>query len=159
MHVCNQPDSSRNVHIEDLFVSNGDDGIALKSGLDQYGRAVGMPTENVFIRNVTTYGRGGIAIGSEMSGGIRNVTVRECAFWFKPDAPTNHKSGFGRNMHIKMCRGRGGYVEEIDVADVDRGASKGFTILAHSHHSGCNNSGPWPGVCHCAASKAVPGLC
>eukprot|EP01045_Picozoa_sp_COSAG04_P014862 COSAG04_NODE_1136_length_8119_cov_81.520574_5_plen_209_part_00 len=59
------PDSTTDVVIENLFISNGDDGVAIKSGLNEAGIKMGLPSSNITVRNITTHGRGGIAIGSE----------------------------------------------------------------------------------------------
>ena len=97
------PDSSTDVIIENVYISNGDDGIAIKSGLNAAGIAVGLPSANIFIRNVTTDGRGGIAIGSEMSGGVKNVTIQDVRLLGQ------------RGIHMKTTRGRGGYIENITM--------------------------------------------
>ncbi|KAL5984399.1 hypothetical protein ACLOJK_018503 [Asimina triloba] len=100
------PDSSSNVLIEDCFVVSGDDCIALKSGWDQYGIAFGMPTEHVIIRrfNCISPTSAVIALGSEMSGGIRDVRAKEIY-------ALNSESG----VRIKTAPGRGGFVEDIYV--------------------------------------------
>ena len=75
------PDSCKNVVIQDCYFSVGDDGIAIKSGLNEYGRDFATPSENIYIRNITiepqfdNLSTNGISIGSEMSGDVRNVTV------------------------------------------------------------------------------------
>jgi len=67
------------VCIEDCYISVGDDAIAIKSGWDEYGTAYGMPSQNIDVRRITVHTRtsAGIAFGSEMSGGISNVQVRQ----------------------------------------------------------------------------------
>lgn len=76
------PDSSRNIILEDTFISVGDDAIAIKSGWDCYGIIFNVPSENIYIRNLTVYrADAGICLGSEMSGGIRNVTVLDSYFY------------------------------------------------------------------------------
>ncbi|KAG7357223.1 glycoside hydrolase family 28 domain containing protein [Nitzschia inconspicua] len=99
---CNL-DSCRNAILQHLYIANGDDGIALKSGLNGFGLNLAIPTENVWIDNVTTTseGRGGLAIGSEMSGGIRNVTFRNCRLLGE------------RGIIFKPSVGRGGYIDNI----------------------------------------------
>jgi polygalacturonase len=85
------PDSSVDVLIENCVFRTGDDSIAIKSGRDQDGWKVGRPAENIIIRNVLMGSRhSGVCIGSEMSGGVRNVWVEDCtvesassAFYFK----------------------------------------------------------------------------
>ncbi|MFZ5896554.1 MAG: glycoside hydrolase family 28 protein [Myxococcota bacterium] len=99
---CN-PDSSRNVLIEDSHFSTGDDCIVIKSGLNEDGWRVGKPSENVVVRRVHgERGHGGVVIGSEMSGGVRNVYAHDCEF-----------VGTDRGLRIKSMRGRGGWVESI----------------------------------------------
>jgi polygalacturonase len=101
-------DSCRNVLIEGCDLSTGDDGICLKSGLNEEGRRIGRPTENVIIRHcVTRAGHGGFVIGSEMSGGIRNVLVYDCDFL-----------GTASGVRLKSARGRGGVVENIWCRDI-----------------------------------------
>jgi polygalacturonase len=73
------PDSSRDVLIENCVFDTGDDCIAIKSGRNRDGRRVGVPSENVIIRNCEMKdGHGGVTIGSEMSGGVRNVFAENC---------------------------------------------------------------------------------
>ncbi len=69
------PESSTNVLIENMDFNVGDDGIAIKSGRDQDGWRIGQATENVIIRNCH-FARWAITIGSEMSGGVRNLNMR-----------------------------------------------------------------------------------
>lgn len=74
-------DSCRRVHVTGCIIDTGDDGLCIKSGKDASGRRLGMPTEDVLIENCTVYeAHGGFTIGSEMSGGVRNVLVRNCTF-------------------------------------------------------------------------------
>jgi len=96
-------DSSRNVLIENCDLTTGDDCVCLKSGLNEEGRRIGRPTENVVIRRcVTRAGHGGFVIGSDMSGGVRNVLVYDCDFL-----------GTAVGVRMKSARGRGGVVENI----------------------------------------------
>lgn len=102
------PDSCRNVLIEYCTFSTGDDCVVLKSGYDQDGRRVGRPTENVVMRHCTSRrGHGGLVVGSEMSGSVRNVLMHDCDF-----------EGTDRVLRIKSRPGRGGVVENIWVRDV-----------------------------------------
>ncbi|KAI3954125.1 hypothetical protein MKW98_017949 [Papaver atlanticum] len=77
------PDSCDNMVIEDCYISVGDDGIAIKSGWDQYGISYGRPSTNILIRNLVVRSTvsAGISIGSEMSGGVLNVTVENVVVW------------------------------------------------------------------------------
>jgi polygalacturonase len=112
-------DSCRNVLMTDSKVNAGDDGICLKSGMDEYGRKRARPTENVTIThcNVGT-GHGGVVIGSEMSGDVRNVNVSDCVF-----------KGTGNGLRFKSVRGRGGVVENVKVDHVDMSDIQGVAIL------------------------------
>ncbi len=102
------PSSCRNVHISNCHITVGDDCIVIKSGRDEDGREAGVPTENVTITNCTMLeGHGGVVIGSEMSGGVRRVTISNCVF-----------QGTDRGIRIKTMRGRGGVVEDIRVSNI-----------------------------------------
>ncbi len=98
-------ESCKNVLIENSVFDVGDDGLCMKSGRDEEGRKRGMPTENLMIRNCTVYAaHGGFVIGSEMSGGVRNIYVSNCTF-----------IGTDVGLRFKTARGRGGVVENIFV--------------------------------------------
>ena len=102
------PDSCRNVRISDCHISVGDDCVTIKSGFDQDGRRVNRPCENITVANCTmVHGHGGVVIGSEMSGGVRNVVISNCVF-----------DGTYRGIRIKSRRGRGGIVEDIRVNNI-----------------------------------------
>ncbi len=97
------PDSCRDVLIEDCVFDTGDDCVVLKSGYNEDGWRVGRPTENVIMRRcVSKRGHGGLVIGSEMSGDVRNVFMEDCEF-----------EGTDRAIRIKSRRGRGGVVENV----------------------------------------------
>jgi hypothetical protein len=101
-------ESCRNVLVEDCILDAGDDAICIKSGKDEEGRKRGRSTENVVIRNNTVYnGHGGFVIGSEMSGGARNIFVYNCTF-----------VGTDIGLRFKTARGRGGVVENIYIANI-----------------------------------------
>ncbi len=93
------PDACRDVTISDSVIRSNDDCIAIKSGLDCFGRIYG-PCEHVVVRNVTCVNA--IVVGSEMSGGVRNVSVRNST---------------GR-IYIKTGARRGGFLEQIEVDNV-----------------------------------------
>ncbi len=96
-------DSSRDVLIEDCHIRSGDDCIAIKSGVNEDGRRVARATENVVVRRCRTFeGHGGFTIGSEMSGGVRNVLVEDCTF-----------DGTDVGLRMKSNNSRGGVVENI----------------------------------------------
>jgi len=101
-------ESCRNVIVRDSVFDVGDDGICLKSGRDEVGRRIGAPTENVLIENCAVYhGHGGFIIGSEMSGGVRNIRVNNCVFM-----------GTDIGLRFKSTRGRGGIVEKVYISNV-----------------------------------------
>jgi polygalacturonase len=102
------PESCRNVHISDCHISVGDDCITIKSGRDLQGRKLNVPCENITITNCTMLsGHGGVVIGSEMSGSVRNITISNCVF-----------DGTDRGIRLKSTRGRGGVVENIRVNNI-----------------------------------------
>jgi polygalacturonase len=102
------PDSSRNVLIEDSFFSTGDDCVVIKSGLNEDGWRVSRPSENIVVRRLHgEAGHGGVVIGSEMSGSVRNVWVTDSEF-----------VGTDRGLRIKSMRGRGGTIENVFYEDV-----------------------------------------
>ena len=102
------PESCRYVHISNCHISVGDDCITIKSGKDVPGRTKAAPAENYTITNCTMLsGHGGVVIGSEMSGGVRNIVISNCIF-----------DGTDRGIRIKTTRGRGGVVEDIRVDNV-----------------------------------------
>jgi polygalacturonase len=102
------PSSCKNVHISNCHISVGDDCIVIKSGRDADGREANSPTENITITNCTMLkGHGGVVIGSEMSGGVKRVTISNCVF-----------EGTDIGIRIKTMRGRGGVVEDIRVSNV-----------------------------------------
>jgi polygalacturonase len=101
-------DSSSYVLIENCTFRTGDDAVAIKSGRDEEGREVGRPSENIVIRNNTCLEvHNGFAIGSEMSGSVRNVFIE------------NNKIESGRNLiFFKANLDRGGVVENVHVRNI-----------------------------------------
>lgn len=99
------PESSRDILIEDIHFDNGDDNIAIKSGRDNDGWTAATPCENIIIRNCHFKGLHAVVIGSEMSGGVRNVIVENCDY-----------AGYcKRGLYIKTNPDRGGFVSGIFV--------------------------------------------
>lgn len=97
------PDSCRDLLIENCTFDTGDDCVVLKSGYNEDGWRVGRPTENVVMRKCfSKRGHGGLVIGSEMSGDVRNVFMEDCQF-----------DGTDRAIRIKSRADRGGIVENI----------------------------------------------
>jgi DNA sulfur modification protein DndE len=117
-------DACRNVRITDSTIYAGDDDICLKSGRDEDGRRAGRPTENVTVDNCMIYwGHGGVTIGSEMSGSVRNVNVTNCIM-----------RGTDIGLRFKTTRGRGGVVENINIANIDMHEIKGTAIFMDMYY-------------------------
>lgn len=101
-------ESCKNAIIVNSTLDVGDDALCLKSGKDQEGRQRGRPTENVIVDNCKVFkGHGGFVVGSEMSGGVRNVSVTNCQFM-----------GTDVGLRFKSVRGRGGVVENIYIKNI-----------------------------------------
>ncbi|WP_026712897.1 glycoside hydrolase family 28 protein [Flavobacterium daejeonense] len=102
-------ESCKNVLVENSSFDVGDDAICIKSGKDKDGRDRGIPCENVIVRNNVVYhGHGGVTVGSEMSGGVKNLYVTNCTFM-----------GTDVGLRFKSTRGRGGVVENIYISDIN----------------------------------------
>lgn len=107
------PESCQDVLIEDTLFDTGDDCIAIKSGRNNDGRRVGVPTENVIVRRCTMKeGHGGVVLGSEISGGVRNVFVENCVM----DSPN-----LDRALRFKNNAVRGGILENVFMRRVKVG--------------------------------------
>ena len=103
------PEYSRNILIEDISFNNGDDNVAIKCGRDNDGWKVGVPSENIIIRNCRFKGLHAVVIGSEMSAGVRNVFVENCTF-----------GGYcKRGIYIKTNPDRGGFVSDLYVKNCE----------------------------------------
>jgi unsaturated rhamnogalacturonyl hydrolase len=101
---CN-PESSRDVLIENCLFDTGDDCIAIKSGRNNDGRRVGVPSENIIVRGCRMKdGHGGVVMGSEISGGVRNVFIEDCEM----DSPN-----LDRALRFKSNAVRGGVIENV----------------------------------------------
>ena len=118
------PDSCRSVHISDCYISVGDDCITLKSGTEHEHPERYAPCRDITITNCTLErGHGGVVIGSEMSGGVKNVVISNCVF-----------IGTDRGIRIKSRRGRGGVIEDIRVSNlIMDGVLCPFTINLYYH--------------------------
>jgi DNA sulfur modification protein DndE len=101
-------ESCRHAVIAGCTFDVGDDGICIKSGKDAPGRRIGVPTEDVLVKDCVVYhAHGGFTIGSEMSGGVHNLLVTNCVF-----------IGTDIGLRFKSTRGRGGVVENVVVTDI-----------------------------------------
>lgn len=102
-------ESCKNSVVTNCTFDVGDDAICVKSGKDKDGRDRGMPTENLIVKNCTVYhGHGGFTVGSEMSGGVKNMHVSDCTF-----------IGTDVGLRFKSTRGRGGVVEGVYISNID----------------------------------------
>ncbi len=102
-------DSSKRVRVDNVYIDVDDDCISIKSGKDADGLRVNRPAEDIVIENSHfAYGHGGVAMGSETSGGIRNVEVRNCVA----------DSGNWAPIRFKTQPSRGGVVENIAYRDI-----------------------------------------
>ena len=102
-------ESSRNVLVEGCTFRQNDDGIVIKSGRNRDGRRIGVPAESVTIRDcVVKQGHGLLVVGSEMSGGVRNILMENCRV----------EGEAARLLYIKTARPRGGFVENVVMRDV-----------------------------------------
>jgi unsaturated rhamnogalacturonyl hydrolase len=107
------PDSSRDMLIEGCTFETGDDCIVIKSGRNDDGRRVGVPAENLVIRNCTMKdGHGGVVFGSETAGDCRNVFIENC----RMDSP-----GLERALRFKSNARRGGIIENVFMRNVTVG--------------------------------------
>lgn len=101
-------ESCNRVIVKDCIFDVGDDGICIKSGKDEDGRKRGIPCQNLVIyNNMVLHGHGGFVVGSEMSGGVNNIYVKNCTF-----------VGTDVGLRFKSTRGRGGVVENITIEDI-----------------------------------------
>jgi polygalacturonase len=118
-------ESCKNVVIENSIFDVGDDALCIKSGRDADGRKRAMPTENVVIKGCTVYAsHGGFVIGSEMSGGAKNIYVSNCSF-----------IGADIGLRFKTTRGRGGVVENIFIKDIYMKDIPGEAILFDMYYA------------------------
>jgi polygalacturonase len=107
---CN-PESCRDVLIEGCAFDTGDDCIAIKSGRNNDGRRIGVPSENIVIRDCRFRdGHGGVTIGSEISGGARNIFAERCSM----ESPVLYSA-----LRIKSNAVRGGVIENVFLRDIE----------------------------------------
>ncbi|WP_026933065.1 glycosyl hydrolase family 28 protein [Christiangramia echinicola] len=121
------PEYSKNVHIKNSVFDTGDDCIAIKSGRNNDGRRVNIPSENIVIENCEMAdGHGGVVMGSEISAGVRNVFVRNCTM----DSPN-----LDRAIRIKTNTIRGGFVDGVYVKDVQVGQVKEAVLKINTYYA------------------------
>ncbi len=129
------PESSRDVLIEDCVFDTGDDCIAIKSGRNNDGRRVNVPSENLIIRRcVMKDGHGGVVLGSEISGGVRNVFIEDCQM----DSPN-----LDRALRFKSNARRGGVLENVFMRNVKIGrVAEAVLTIDFLYEEGAD--GPFP---------------
>lgn len=117
------PDSSSDCTLFNCEFYTGDDCVAIKSGKNPEGNVINIPCENIRIFDCTAHSGHGIAIGSEMSGGVKNVRIWNCDL---------AKVSLG--IHIKGSKDRGGYIKDVSV-------KHSFSPRIRIRPTGCNNDG------------------
>lgn len=131
------PESSKNVLIENCIFDTGDDCIAIKSGRNADGRKWNVPSENIIVRNCEMKdGHGSVVVGSEISGGYKNLFVENC----KMDSPN-----LERVIRIKTNNCRGGVIENIYVRNVEVGECREAVLkinLQYENREKCDRSFP-----------------
>jgi len=128
------PESCKNVLIKDCFFDTGDDCIAIKSGRDEDGRRIGKPAENHIIEGCEMKdGHGGVVIGSEISGGARNIYAINCIM----DSPN-----LERVLRLKTSSSRGGIIENIFMKDIKVGAYRDAAITCNMFYENPGNYMP-----------------
>jgi len=119
-------ESCRHAVIRNCIFDAGDDGICIKSGKDAAGRRIGVATEDVLVEGCTVYhAHGGFTIGSEMSGGVRDMRVTNCTFL-----------GTDVGLRFKSTRGRGGVVERINISNIRMVGITGDAINFNLYYGG-----------------------
>ena len=114
-------ESCKNVLIKNCFFNTGDDCIAIKSGRNEDGRRINIPSENIIIQGCTMVnGHGGVVIGSEISGGVKNVFAEDC----KMNSPL-----LDRVLRIKSSPERGGITENVYLRNIEVGQVKKEVVI------------------------------
>lgn len=120
------PESSCNVLIENCLFRTGDDAVAIKAGRDADGRRVGRPSENIVIRHCRFYSKcNGLCIGSEMSGGVRNVLMHDVEIGDVKNA-----------LLFKSNLDRGGYIRDVQVDGITINSVKGAVLRFETNYFG-----------------------
>ena len=119
-------ESCRNALIINSRFDAGDDGICIKSGKDADGRRRARPCENVVVSGCTVFaGHGGFVVGSEMSGGVKNIAVKDCQF-----------VGTDVGLRFKSTRGRGGIVENIYIDGISMTDIATYALTFNMYYGG-----------------------
>ncbi len=119
-------DSCEGVILVNSSFDVGDDAICIKSGKDEDGRRRARPCRNLIVDNcIVFHGHGGFVVGSEMSGGVENISVSNCSFL-----------GTDVGLRFKSCRGRGGVVRNIHIRDIVMTDIPAEPLLFDLHYGG-----------------------
>jgi len=128
------PESCKNVLIRNCYFDTGDDCIAIKSGRDYDGRRIGKSAENHIIENCQMKdGHGGVVIGSEISGGARNIFAINCIM----DSPN-----LDRILRLKTSSSRGGIIENVFMKDIKVGAYRDAAVTCNMFYEQPGNFMP-----------------
>lgn len=127
------PESCKDVLIDNCYFDTGDDCIAIKSGRNNDGRRLNTPTENIIIRNCTMKdGHGGITVGSEISGGVRNLFAHDC----KLDS-----ADLWTALRVKNNASRGGKLENFYFRNITVGTvSRAVVEIDFNYEEGAKGS-------------------
>jgi polygalacturonase len=129
------PECCDGVLIDDVSFNCGDDCIAIKSGRNTDGRRVNIPSQNIVIQDCTfANGHGGVTVGSEMTGGVRNVYARDL---------TMTSTGLQSGHRLKTNSVRGGFIENTNVWRSSVTAIGGPLLLIDFNY-GEGNTGSFP---------------
>lgn len=132
------PDSCKDVLITDCTFDTGDDCIAVKAGRDHDGRRVNIPSEDIVIQNCRFKdGHGGVTMGSETSGGIRNVFAENCHF----DSPNLDQA-----LRFKSNKARGGFIRDIYIRNCTTQTAKFGIHMTLKYTSSGAKEGDFPPV-------------
>lgn len=130
-------DSSKYVLVDNVDLETGDDSISIKSGLDKDGWRVNRPSENIVIKNsIIKKEHSSITVGSEMSGGVRNIYIQDCSF-----------KEADQGVRIKSMPGRGGFVENVWARDLQMTDIKNAALQFEMNYDSSSNT---------PASEALP---
>ncbi|MDB5192666.1 MAG: glycoside hydrolase [Segetibacter sp.] len=128
------PESCKNVLIKDCYFNTGDDCIAIKSGRNADGRRINIPSENIIIQGCKmANGHGGVVIGSEISGGVRNVFAENCIM---------NSPELDRALRIKTSSARGGITENVYLRNIEVGQVKEQVVIATMLYEDAGNFMP-----------------
>jgi polygalacturonase len=131
------PEACTDVHISGCRFDTNDDCIAVKSGRDADGIRVGVPSTNIVIERCKFAGRwGGVAVGSEMSGGVGNLFARDCEI-NPADFPGHFPVKYP--LYVKTNKLRGGYVDGVHLRNFTGGGVERealYVILNYNNQVG-----------------------